>query len=87
MKSMNGTTVFKEVMRARREHAALGVTRAFMSGQSYIESCGGESMHLDLEEEQCGTTRLVSSQGNFMNVERQFWVQACSVISLVSVQL
>ncbi|KAF3819277.1 hypothetical protein GH733_013427 [Mirounga leonina] len=62
MKSMNGTTVFKEVMRARREHAALGVTRAFMSGQSYIESCVGESIHLDLEEEQCGTTRLVSGQ-------------------------
>lgn len=33
MKSMNGTAVFKEVMRARREHAALGGTRAFMSGQ------------------------------------------------------
>lgn len=64
----------------QERNAALGVTRTFMSGQSYRESCAGKSMHLDLEEEQCGTTRLVSGQGDFINTERQFWVQACSEV-------
>lgn len=48
MKSMDGTTVFKKVLRARREHAALGVTRAFVSSRSYIQSCAGDSVRLDL---------------------------------------
>lgn len=71
MKSMDGAAVFKKVMRVRRQHAALGVARVFVSGRSCIQSCAGESVSLDLLGEQCGTSTVVSSQGSFMNVERQ----------------
>lgn len=59
---------------------SLGITRPFVSGESYRESRVGYSELSNLEAVQCGTTRVVKSLDNFMNVERGFWVQACSEV-------